>query len=568
MIEVTGASVSNEDWGGEWDEVVDVVVVGSGGAGLAAALGASKDGLKVLVLERASVLGGTTAKSGGGVWVPNNSLMRDAGLADDRDHALRYLARLGYPTRYDSGSATLGLTSGEYELLTAFCDQGPDVLDELRNLGAIHPEVVGGNEGIPDYHADLPENGGIQGRSLRPTVPPGDPVPPELVRGGADYVGGLILIEVLRRAAERQQVEIRLGHRVMHVLRNEDNQVVGVQAKAGLRSTLIGSRRGVVFGSGGFLNNSERARGFLRGPVFGGAAVETNSGDLIDIAGEVGAQLSNMGNAWWDQCIVEVALRVPSTVEDIFFPFGDSMIQINKYGHRVVNEKQVYNERGQVHFYWNPDKKEYSNLLLFQIWDDAVASDTNGSIFRRLIPTPEEHVDYVIEAENLEDLATKIDERLQALAPHTGGFALSQDFLANAHQTFARFNEYAETGRDPEFGRGESPIQRAWQGPARPGLKNPCMAPLDPSGRLYAMILGAGALDTNGGPRINGRGQILDHSGTPIPGLFGAGNCIASPLGQAYPGGGGTLGLALVFGYLAGRSAAEEETKQPVNIRI
>ncbi len=561
--------MQDDDWGTEWDEVVDVIVVGSGAAGLAAALAASREGLKVTVLERADTLGGTTAKSGGGVWVPNNSLMRAAGLSDCRDDALRYLARLGYPTRYNPETTNLGLSSNEYELLTTFYDKGPGVLDELSGLGAIYPELVGGSEGMPDYHADLPENAGIQGRSLRPTVPPGEQAPSELMGGGRnDYVGGLILVDFMRRAAERQLVNMRLGHRVVHLLRNENNEVVGVQAETGLRTVLIGSRRGVIFGSGGFLNNRDRARQFLRGPVFGGTAVETNSGDLIDIAGEVGAQLANMGQAWWDQCVVEVAIRVPSTAEDIFFPFGDSMIQVNKYGLRVVNEKQVYNERGQVHFHWNADKKEYSNLLLFQIWDEAVAANTDSSIFRRLMPRPGEHADYVIEAENLEDLAAKIDSRLKTLAPVTGGFHLDQNFISNARETVARFNRYAEAGQDPEFGRGESPIQRVWQGPSRPGLKNPCMAPIDISGPLYAMILGAGALDTNGGPRINACGQILNGAGSPIPGLYGAGNCIASPLGQAYPGGGGTLGLALVFGYLAGRCAAGEGIKRPINVRV
>jgi 3-oxosteroid 1-dehydrogenase len=560
--------VADSGWDSEWDEVFDVVVVGGGAAGLAAAVAASRDGLEVALLERATKLGGTTAKSGGSFWVPNNSSMRSAGHVDSRDDALRYLARLGFPTRYDPHSECLGLSRSEYELLATFYDKGSEALDELKDLGALYPELVGGNEGRPDYHADLPENRGIRGRSLRPTWPPGEPAPPEFVRNGADYVGGMILVEVLRRAAERQNVVCRTQHRVVHVVRNDDNEVIGVQAEARLRATLIGSRRAVVFGSGGFLNNRERAQRFLRGPVFGGTAVETNSGDLVDIAGEVGAQLGNMSNAWWDQCIVEVALRVPSTTEDIFFPYGDSMIQVNKYGKRVVNEKQVYNERGQVHFYWSPDKKEYPNLLLFQIWDEPVAANLDGSIFRRLIPTPEEHVDYVIEADGLDDLAIKIQARLDSLAASTGGLSLSPDFLSNLRTTITRFNRYADTGVDPEFGRGESPIQRDWQGPARPGISNPCMAQLDVSGRLYAMILGAGALDTNGGPRISSCGQILGRSGSPIAGLYGAGNCIASPLGQAYPGGGGTLGLALVFGYLAGRSAAQEHSKRPTNARI
>lgn len=559
-----------DDWDTEWDDVVDVVVVGSGAAGMAAALAASKEELDVVVLERASSIGGTTAKSGGGFWVPNNSLMRAAGYVDSPADALRYLVRLGHPTRYDPLSATLGLSQHEYKLIATFYDEGPKVLDELIELGAICPELAGGDDPMPDYHADMAENAGIRGRCLRPLVPPGERASPEFARSETDYqfVGGPLLIEFMRRAAALRGVKIAPGHRVRHVLRNDEDEVVGVQAEVGMRTVLVGARRGVVFGSGGFITNRDRARRFLRGPVFGGAAAETNSGDLIDIAGEVGAQLTNMANAWWDQCIVEVALSVPSTTEDVFFPFGDSMIQVNKYGHRVVNEKQVYNERGQVHFYWNADKKEYSNLLLFQIWDEAVTNHSDCSVFGRLVPGPDEHVNYVIKANSLEDLALQIDQRVNALAAHTGGFSLDEDFAANLRETISRFNQHAISGRDAEFGRGESPIQRYWEGPSRQGFANPCMAPLNTSGPLYAMILGAGALDTSGGPEIDSWGRILNHSGKPICGLYGAGNCVGSPLGQAYPGSGGTLGVALVFGYRAGQAAAEEHAKRATNVHV
>jgi succinate dehydrogenase/fumarate reductase flavoprotein subunit len=554
-------------WGSEWDDVVDVVVVGSGAAGFAAAVTAAREGASVVLLERGDAVGGTTAKSGGGFWVPDNPAMRAAGLEDSRDDALRYMARLAFPALSDPDHPTLGLPDLDYELLATFYDRGAEAIDALVETRALFLRTIPpGSPGGPDYHADMPENKGIGGRSIGPVAPEDEPMPPELLAGRGLLIGGSIMIETMRRAAVRLGVDVRVGHHVVRALRNDQGEVVGVEARVGRRTVLVGARRGVVFGSGGFLLNDDLARQYLRGPVFGGCAAETNEGDFVRIGIELGAQLGNMTQAWWDQTVVEVALRVPSTAEDIWYPFGDSMIQVNKYGQRVVNEKQVYNERGQVHFHWNAGRREYSNLVLFQIWDDAVAANPAVTTFRGLVPMPGEDVDYVISADSVEALAAALDERLATLASHTGGVRLDPDFVPNLRATIERFNHFAETGVDEDFGRGTSPIQIAWQGEPRPGVKNPCMAPIDTGGRLHAMIVGAGALDTKGGPRIDTSSRVLDTRYEPIPGLYGAGNCIASPMAQAYPGAGGTIGPALVFGYLAGLHVAKEPEHSPSGV--
>jgi 3-oxosteroid 1-dehydrogenase len=136
--------------------------------------------------------------------------------------------------------------------------------------------------------------------------------------------------------------------------------------------------------------------------------------------------------------------------------------------------------------------------------------------------------------------------------------------VPNLMETIDRFNSFAEKGTDPDFGRGVTPIEVAWASPRRKGVKNPCLAPFADHGPYHCMIVGAGALDTKGGPRVNGRAQVLDHAGKPIPGLYGAGNCIASPMGQGYPGAGGTIGPAVTFGYLAGLNGAKESEHSPV----
>ena len=352
-----------------------------------------------------------------------------------------------------------------------------------------------------------------------------------------------------------------LEHRVEAVIRNELGEVIGVEARVRHRTVLVRARRGIVFCSGGFLHNADLRTQFLRGPVFGGCAADTSTGDFVRIGIELSAQLGNMSHAWWNQVVLEVALRTPSTIRDVWMPFGDSMIQVNRYGRRVVNEKMPYNERAQVHFHWNPSAREYSNLVLFMLYDEDVASNPSRSSFRDPIPRPGESMEYVISGDTWPELARNIDLRLESLASKTGGVRLAPDFDANLSDTVARFNRFAAAGKDEDFARGETPIEVAW-GAGDRDAPSPTMHPLRSEGPYYCVILGGGSLDTKGGPRINARAQVMDVSDDPIPGLYGAGNCIASPAGQAYWAAGGTLGPALTFGFVAGRNAAGEPTKK------
>ena len=164
----------------------------------------------------------------------------------------------------------------------------------------------------------------------------------------------------------------------------------------------------------------------------------------------------------------------------------------------------------------------------------------------------------MLSGQTFDGLAAAIQNRLTELAGETGGFRLDDSFAANLRDTVATFNGFAVAGVGPDFARGETPAELALHGPARPGndLPNPTMFPLSEAGPYYCIILGAGALDTRGGPKIDRRARLLDHRDRPIPGLYGAGNCISSPAGQAYWSAGGTLGPAIAFGFIAGREAA------------
>jgi 3-oxosteroid 1-dehydrogenase len=535
-------------WGDEWDKVVDVIVVGSGAAGGAAAATAAAAGASVLVLEKAGFLGGTTAKSGGVLWVPDNPVMRADGLIDDRAGALRYMARSGYPTLYQPDHETLGLPAPTFQLLEAFFDRGCRVLDRLTELGAWELEAVA----YPDYYADLPEDLAPIGRVIQPKFPPD-------WRRGVDPTGGQLLTDALMRVAIEHGADIRVDTQVAHLVRDDGGTVIGVEARTGVRTVLYGARQGVIFGTGGFIHDRSLARAYLRGPVLGGAASESATGDFVRIGIEAGAQLGNMSHAWWDQVVVEHAITVPATIRDVYSPFGDSMLMVNKYGRRAVNEKAVYNERGQAHFAWDPSRYEYPNLLLFMIFDQAVVDDPTPSRFRWPIPMPgEPFLPFVFSADGLGELAAELRKRLAGLVPHTGGAFLANDFEAELAATVERFNAMATAGRDVDFRRGESKIERTWAGEPRPGLPNASMAPLSGTGPYHCVILGPGALDTKGGPVIDEHARVLSLDGDPIPGLYGAGNCIASPAGQAYWGPGGTIGPALVFGAIAATHATTD----------
>jgi len=524
-----------------FDHVADVVVVGSGGAGYAAAVTAALHGAKVVIVEWADTIGGTTAAGGATAWFPNNRSMRELhGLEDPRQEALEYMCRLAYPHDYDPSSPTLGLADDAFELITTFYDEGHRALDFFADNDVLHLES---ELAFPDYHADLPEDAVPRGRHMHP--PADSPK----------------LLDQLASAGDRLGITVLTGHRVVTVLRNEAQEVIGVEAHVRTRTVLVRACKAIVFGTGGFFHDRDLVRSFLPGKVFGTCSVPTTAGDFVRIGQQLGTQLGSMHRAFWKQVLVEQAIVSEGHSIGSFLPFGDSMIQVNKYGKRVVNEKSPYNERTQVHFHWNPSLREYSNLLMLMIWDDTVAQNDLAWTFRPPVPMPGETSPWVVSGDTLEELAERIDERLTGIAAHTGGAALDADFVNSLKTTIERFNEFARTGKDLDFNRGESPIQVDWNGPGRPESPNPTMAPLRDDGPYHCAILGAGVLDTNGGPKINARSQVLSHNGAPVPGLYGAGNCVASISGQAYWGPGATIGPALTFGYLAGINAAAEPDK-------
>jgi hypothetical protein len=276
-----------------------------------------------------------------------------------------------------------------------------------------------------------------------------------------------------------------------------------------------------------------------------------------------------MSSAWRAQVVLEQALQFSSTPDDVFMPPGDSMILVNRLGVRVVNEKVNYNERARAHHVWDAHRHDFTNALLFMLYDRRTAELYAG---RFPLPAAGTIAPYVIRGDSWKALADALDARLAKLAPRTGGVRLDPEFGANLRQTLARFDGFAARGVDLDFHRGERLYDREWHAKIwsfanpktawKPAAPNPTLARFAGKGPYYAIILGCGTLDTNGGPQTNAQAQVLDAAGAPIPGLYGAGNCIASPTGPAYYAGGGTLGPLVAFAWLAGKHVAAEPPKE------
>ncbi|HEY0196716.1 MAG TPA: FAD-dependent oxidoreductase, partial [Methanobacterium sp.] len=433
----------------KWNHEVDVVVIGSGAAAHLAALTAAENGVNVIMVEKAAEIGGTTARSGGGFWIPNNRFQKENGIKDNREYALPYMARYSFPQLYNPEDQYFGLPEHEYKLMSTYYDTASKVAEFMEKTGKIKLMMDVNWTGNPnvDYMDSYPENRGVRGRTLFTVDPEGN-------RGM-----GFELIRQLGVWRDRLNIPVLLSHRAVEILTNHEGEVLGVTALKGGEEVNISARKAVIFGSGGFTHNPEMMLRFQRGPSMGGCAAPTNTGDFVLMGGAVGAQLGNMANAFRGEVVLEQALNDPEGIHNIWWLIGDSMLAVNKFGRRVMNEKRSYPDRSMVHFVWDPVRGEWTNMLLFAIYDQRAADLWPG------FPPIQDNggaADHVINGETLEELADNISLRLEKLSGSIGGFKLDQDFKANLKETVERFNRFAGTGADEDFHRGEYDYDREW----------------------------------------------------------------------------------------------------------
>ncbi|CAN5232908.1 FAD-dependent oxidoreductase [soil metagenome] len=526
---------------------VDVVVVGSGAAGLMAAVVAADAGLSVEVLEKATLVGGTSAWSGGMPWMPLNEHEVAAGIDDSRNDVLAYLDSLAEGREPDR------------DLVRVFVDNAGAALAFLETVTAVTMSTL---SAYPDYYADRPGSR-LRGRSVEPEPLEArrllgeewygrvreSPLMPRVTReemtSGVDIVAlsderrtagirtmGSALISGLLRAALDRGVTVTTDTPAVGLL-SESEGVTGVTAgTAG--TVMIHARRGVVLACGGFEWNSELVRSFLGVAEIFPLTPGENTGDGLLMGIAAGASLANMTNAVTRPC----AWDGSSMLDGKPLPFmatprqDAGCIIVNRHGRRFVNEGVSYMDMGKAFRAYDPQTASYPDAgPVWMIFDSEVRDRTSVGDFVPHGPTPS----WVAESDSIAGLASAIEIDPETLV-----------------QEVARYNRFVVAGVDDDFGRGTVWFEGLSQG-GPSAAKN--LASIE-RGPYFAMRLYPGVFGTIGGLRTDARARVTGLDGAPIAGLYAVGNVSAGVLGQTYPGGGSSLGPNLTFAYLAGRDLA------------
>ncbi|MER7366448.1 FAD-dependent oxidoreductase [Nonomuraea wenchangensis] len=544
-----------------WDSIVDVLVAGSGAAGLTAAIAAADRGLDALVVESTPRWGGTTSVSGGGLWMPANPLMLRAGVRDSAEEALRYM---------DEVIGEAGPASSP-ERRKAYVRTAPEVVAFLGRLGVRWRR----SPDYPDYYPDRP--GGKVGRAIE--VAPFDTkllgawydrarskesgiplplmtddvwllsrawsTPSGFVRGArfvfrtlGQYAGGRrptgiggSLAASLMHIVRTQQTPVWLSTPIVDLI-IEDGAVVGAVVERDGRARRIRARHGVVLAAGGFANNGEWRRKHHGIPGYS-SAPEGDLGTVIAMGAKAGGALALMDDAWWGASLLGPDGEPRFLVAERSLPFS---IMVNARGERFTNESASYIDvghdmlkHGEAGPMWMITDVRHARRYL----NTAVAGQAKK--WRR--------AGLLAEAPTVEALAAEIGVDPVRLAA-----------------TVERFNGFARTGVDPDFGRGRTVYDNYYGDPrVKP---NPNLGPLE-KGPFRAFRVHPGDLGTKGGLLTDEHARVLREDGGAIPGLYAAGNTTASVMGRTYPGPGSTIGPAVVFGYRAARHAARHAAGDP-----
>ena len=537
-----------------WDRVVDVVVVGSGGAALTAATLASDGGAEVLVLEKADMLGGTTAVSGGGVWLPGNHVMAAAGITDDRDDALAYIRRLA------------GDRAPDPELLEVYVDTAPEVLRYLedhtpltthiqplsdyywtwgipgsvpRPARAVEADPYPVRDELPDWADRLVKRGTLMSLGAATTLAEdlqaqSPELQEELRRREAQDIRpkGAALVARLFKGLLERGVEVMLETPAIKLTVNELGEVVGVLAEHGGRPLRIGTSKGVVLACGGFEWNAELVRAHI-GYDVQPLSPPNNVGDGLRMATEVGAKLANLDSYWGTPAMFDPHFQDADGQLVPQFEWGrgaPSSIVVNRKGKRFANEALPYNDFPKAFGTYDPEAVEFPNAGSgFLIFDKQVRDSQR---ILSMLPGQADP-EWAVKATSVGELAELIGVDKSTL-----------------ESTVERYNLHAASGEDPDFHRHEVGIMS-------PGTVRPITEP-----PFYAVEIHPGTLGTNGGPQIDRNGQVRKLGGGVIGGLYAAGNTAANVFGWAYPSGGGTLGNGMVFGFLAGRHVAQQPARE------
>lgn len=553
----------------KWDASFDVVVVGSGAAGLTAGLSAKLQGLKSLVIEKTDRYGGASAISGGALWIPNNHVIKGEGVPDTHELARQYL------------DATIGDRVPE-ALKEAYITKGPEMLRFLYNK-TNHMRFQYA-KGYSDYYPE--KLGGLsQGRSIEPLIF-------DLTKMGslADHMRRATLstkgftmnsyefhkVNMITRTFKGKTTALRLGIRLVKskVTKSEpvalgealvarlrlslaeangelwlstafknfimDNErVVGVIIERDGQEQRIEAKRGVVLSSGGFSHHQALREKYLPAPT---NAAWTSSpvgqtGDIIEPSVTIGATLDLMDKVWGAPSVIDPQGQPFFLVADRGVP---NMVVVDSAGQRYVNEAAPYHEFVDTMY---KHQEETKQAVPSWILIDTAAK--SRYIFTGLFPGqafPKSWYDHGIvkSAETIEDLARQMDVPKENLV-----------------ETVNRFNIFAHNGHDDDFNRGDSAYDNYYGDPTLP---NPNLAELKKA-PFYALRLYPGDIGTKGGVVVDEFARVVKKDGQPIEGLYASGNCSASIMGETYPGPGATIGPGMTLSYIATTYMANAVTK-------
>jgi 3-oxosteroid 1-dehydrogenase len=549
------------------DALVDLLVVGSG-TGMAAALAAHECGLTVLIVEKSSYVGGSTARSGGALWLPASPILEQKRAGDTFERAATYLRSVV------AGSAPTDRSTGYLRNVTATVDMlrrsTPIRLAWAKDYSDYHPEEPGGTAGgrtcecrplnaaiLGDYRTRL-RAGVMEVKIPMPTTTADyrwmnlmARVPrkgiPTIAKRLAQGVGGLLIGR--RYVAGGQALAAGLFAGVVRAgipiwtdtalkrLTTDGGRVSGAVVGHDGREVTVTARRGVVLAAGGF-DHSMAMRWKFQSESLGehlSLGAETNTGDAIHAAQDLGAAIDLMDQAWWFPAVAALPGAAPSVllaerslpgsliVDQNGTRFTNEAIDYMSFGQRVLKRERSGNP---VESMWIIFDQQYRNSYVFA-----------GQLFPRM-PIPQSWYE------------AGIAHRSDDLAELAGKMSVPE---ARFVTTVTRFNEMSRAGHDADFDRGSSAYDRYYGDPTI--TPNPNLRALD-QGPFYAVKMVLSDLGTCGGLRADDRARVLREDGSVIGGLYAIGNTAANAFGNTYPGAGATIAQGLVYGYIAARHAA------------
>lgn len=539
------------------DETFDIVVVGSGAGAFATALGAVDEGLSVAMVESTDKWGGNSAMSGGGLWMPNNPLMKRDGAGDSREEAIEYMKiTIGEPGPASSEERIEAFVDGVEDWVLTAEKHGMEFI-RAKEYPDYYPELPGGKIGraIECTNINLKENGEWSDtqRDAMPLPLRTDDIwllgrawstPAGFIRG-AQFVfrtigglatgkkktglGGALMANYANAVLVNGDATLYLNTPAVDLVKDGD-RVVGVKVDGPEGQRVIYARLGVMLAGGGFESNQEWREKYQGVEGFTSGA-PGNLGGPIQMAMDAGAAIDYMDDAWWGGSLppYEPGAKVPFMVGERSLPY---MMFVDSQGKRFVNEAESYIDLGHHMIehdrggdFWmltaGPYNKRY--FRTFSIQPGVIKGLTEKGM--------------IVKADTIEELAEKINVDPKTLT-----------------QTVDRFNGFAKTGIDHDFHKGDSAYDRYYGDPTiKP---NPCLGAFE-HGPYTAYKFVTGDLGTKGGAVTDADARVLREDGSVIEGLYATGNNTASVMGHTYPGPGSTIGPASVFGLRGARHMAK-----------